>query len=99
MLNYFYEGWGKLPKEKFKYLTVIGSLLGLCGVVIIFFSVNFGTSIAESWLVSRGGADTGYYHIIVNSYINSFLVTGGILFGFGLMIFTFAYYKLLIFKN
>jgi hypothetical protein len=84
-----------LSKENLMGFIMVGFLLGLGGLVMIFFSVNFGTSFAESWLVSRGGADTGYYHIIVNSYINNFLVAGGILFGLGILIVTLTYLNFL----
>ena len=47
----------------------------------------------------QGGADTAYYHIIMNSYINNFLVVGGIFLGIGLLIVAFTYYKLLIIKD
>lgn len=73
---------------------VIGSILTITGLVMTFFSINFGTSVADSWLVERGGGDTDYYHMIVTSYIQSFLVAGGILFGIGLVIVAIFYYKL-----
>ncbi|MGG1397701.1 hypothetical protein ABE288_07700 [Bacillus salipaludis] len=88
-----------MTKENSIYFLIVGTVLGLVGVVMIFFSVNFGTYFAESWLASRGGSDTGYYHIIVNSYINNFLVAGAILLGFGLFIVTLIYYKVQIIKR
>jgi hypothetical protein len=61
---------------------------------MLFFSVNFGTSLAEEWLVKQGGENTKVNNIIVKSYINTFLVAGSILFAFGLLINGFTYYKL-----
>jgi hypothetical protein len=87
-----------MSKDNLIGLIIVGSLLGIGGFVMIFFSVNFGTSLADSWLMRRGGADTGYYHIIVNSYINNFLVAGSILFGFGLLMVALTYYRLQIIK-
>ncbi len=34
---------------------------------LINTSVNFGTSFADSWLISRGGADTGIYQIFLKA--------------------------------
>ncbi|MCM3667251.1 hypothetical protein M3204_22905 [Mesobacillus subterraneus] len=85
--------------EKVKAFVIISVLLVLSGVIMIFNSVNFGTSIADSWLADRGGADTELYHLIINGYINSFLVSGSILFGFGLIFLSLASYKILNLKN
>jgi uncharacterized membrane protein YedE/YeeE len=84
--------------EKLKSLAIISVLLVLSGAIMIFNSVNFGTSRADSWLTDRGGADTGLYHLIINGFINGFLVSGGILFGFGLVFLTLAYYKIVNLK-
>jgi hypothetical protein len=82
-------------KEKLQGFVMIGALFSLVGVILTFFSVSFGTSMADSWLASRGGADTGYYHLIVTSYINSFLVAGAVILGFGLMLTSLAAFKLI----
>ncbi|WP_415813868.1 hypothetical protein [Mesobacillus thioparans] len=82
-------------KENLQRFTIIGALLILAGGILTFKSVSFGISSADSWLADRGGADTGYYHIIVKSYINSFLVGGGIMLGLGLVLTSLAAYKLL----
>ena len=82
-------------REKLKGFVIIGAIFSFLGVMLIFFSVSFGTSMANSWLASRGGADTGYYHLMVTSYINSFLVAGGVTLGFGLMLTGLAAYKLM----
>ncbi|MEJ9232034.1 hypothetical protein LAV79_21700 [Peribacillus butanolivorans] len=83
-----------MTKDNLKGTLILGSLIGIIGFVMLFFSVNFGTSLAENWLIKQGGADTDTYNIIVKSYINSFLVAGSILFAFGLLIISFTYYKL-----
>ncbi|TWE08019.1 hypothetical protein FB550_10130 [Neobacillus bataviensis] len=80
-------------KEKLISLIVVGFILVIGGLFMIFSSINFGTSFADSWLISRGGADTGIYQIILKGYINNFLVAGGILFGFGLMLVILIFYK------
>jgi drug/metabolite transporter (DMT)-like permease len=82
-------------KERLQRFVVIGALLILLGVILAFFSVTFGTSMADSWLASRGEADTGYYHIIVTNYINAFLVAGGVTLGFGLVLTSVPVYKLM----
>ncbi len=80
-------------KEKLISLIIVGLIFVIGGLVMIFSSVNYGTSFADSWLMSRGGADTGIYQIILKGYINNFLVAGGILFGFGLMVVILSAYK------
>ncbi|MDP4552814.1 hypothetical protein Q9251_18200 [Alkalihalobacillus macyae] len=88
-----------MNKDKLIGLVVWGSIIGISGFVMLFFSVHFGTSIAENWLIKQGGADTGYYNIIVKSSINNFLVGGGILFAFGLAINLITYFKLQSIKD
>lgn len=78
---------------------IISALLVLLGIILIAFSVKFGTSNADAWLASRGGADTAYYHLIVKSYINNFLVSGSILLGLGLVGSAFFYYKMINFER
>jgi hypothetical protein len=78
-------GRGIMSKEKIISLIIVGFLLFICGLVMIFSSVSFGTSSAETWLMNNGGADTSTYQIILKGYINNFLVAGGIIFGLGLM--------------
>jgi hypothetical protein len=82
-------------KERLQGFAIIGALLILAGGFLTFKSVSIGISLADSWLADRGGADTDYYHIIVKSYINSFLVGGGIMLGFGLVLTSLAAYKLM----
>ncbi|WP_226675101.1 hypothetical protein [Mesobacillus jeotgali] len=88
-----------MTKEKMQAFAITSTLFALLGIILIAFSVKFGTSNADSWLASRGGADTAYYHLIVKSYINNFLVSGSILLGFGLVSSAFIYYKLFNFER
>ncbi|MCF6137821.1 hypothetical protein [Pseudalkalibacillus berkeleyi] len=83
-----------MSKENFKHFNFVGFSLIVCGFVFLFFSVDFGTSIAEFWLISKGGADTALYHIVIQSYINSFLISGTIFLVAGIMMVTLCYYQL-----
>lgn len=88
-----------MSKSKIVEPLVLGILAMLIGIVFIFYSTNLGTHMAESWLESQGGAaSTGYYQIIVSKSINSFLVTGSILFAVGLIV-TTGVYLISILKN
>ncbi|WP_010094752.1 hypothetical protein [Ornithinibacillus scapharcae] len=88
-----------MTKDKLKGLTGLGSFITVIGFIFLFFSVNFGTSLADNWLVNQGGADTSMYLIVTEGYINIFLVAGSILFGIGLAIVVFTYYKILNIKE
>lgn len=88
-------GGSKMTKDKLKGLIALGSLITAIGFIMLFFSVNFGTSRAGNWLVKQGGADTSTYLIVIEGYTNSFLAAGSILFGIGLTLTIFAIYKVL----
>ncbi|GAM12421.1 hypothetical protein [Mesobacillus selenatarsenatis] len=88
-----------MSKEKLQGFAIISALLAFLGIILIAFSVKFGTSYADSWLASRGGADTAYYYLIVKSYINNFLVSGSILLGLGLVSSVFFYFKMVNFEG
>lgn len=75
-------------------IIIVSSFIGIAWFVVMFFSVTFGTSHIDTWLMERSGEGTAIYHIIMNRYINTFLVAGSILFGFGLIIVALTYYKL-----
>ncbi len=85
-----------MSKEQSKLFMIVGSVLGGGGLVLLFSSVNLGRIIAETWLINRGGADTAYYHLIVESYINCFIVTGAVFLGSGMLMMIFGYYHILI---
>lgn len=67
-----------------------------CWVGSHFFSVDFGTSLADSWVAKQGGASTERYHIILESYIHSFLIAGSILFGFSLLFAIFTHFVFML---
>lgn len=84
-----------MTREKLNGLIIFSITITVIGFVLLFFSVSFGTSLAENWLVQRGSADTAMYLIIIESYIQNFIVAGGVLFGIGLVTMTIFYYKIL----
>jgi hypothetical protein len=88
-----------MTKENLRGTLILGIFIVVVGFIMLFFSVRFGTSLAENWLIKQGGANTDTYNIIVKSYINNFLVTGSILSSFGLLLNSFAYYKLRTIKE
>ncbi|MEK4485423.1 hypothetical protein MHH81_07420 [Psychrobacillus sp. FSL H8-0484] len=83
-----------MKKDKLIGLGVLASLLSAIGFILLFFSVNFGTSLAEKWLAKQGGADTSIYLIVIEGFTNNFLAAGSILFGIGLATILFAIYKI-----
>ncbi|WP_033828047.1 hypothetical protein [Bacillus andreraoultii] len=76
-----------------------GIVITVIGFILLFFSTTFGSIQADNWLVQQGGADTSIYLVMIKSYINTFLVSGSILFGIGLIITFFSLYKLLNFDG
>ncbi|MYL56745.1 hypothetical protein GLW20_04440 [Virgibacillus halodenitrificans] len=84
-----------MVSEKLKGIIIIGSALSILGIISLFFSVNFGTSLADNWLARQGGADTSYYHLVTRGYINTFLAAGSILLGVGLITILIFYFKIL----
>lgn len=84
-----------MTMEKLKGLVAVGSLIAVIGLIFLFFSVNFGTSLADNWLAEQGGADTSIYLIVIEGYINNFVTAGSILLGIGLATVIFSYYKTL----
>ena len=90
-----------MTRDKLKGLIAFAFsiLLTVLGLFLLFNSVNYGTSLAESWLVEKGGASTTWYHIRAKGNINNFLSVGSILFGVGLTTTMFISYKLLTIKE
>ncbi|TFD99435.1 hypothetical protein [Jeotgalibacillus salarius] len=84
-----------MTRGRLNGLIISSMILAATGFILLFFSVNFGTSLADKWLFQQGGADTATYLIIIESYINNFIVAGGILLGIGLATIIFSYYKIL----
>lgn len=83
-----------MNKEHIKDLLMISAFAVIVGLVLIFFSVSFGTELAQSWLIKKGGADPGLYQAVIEKYINSFLVTGSIIFFVGLSFCGICYFFL-----
>jgi uncharacterized BrkB/YihY/UPF0761 family membrane protein len=79
----------KLIKE----LSVVSVILAVAGLVLMFSSVAFGTSLADSWLLNKEGgfADTGQYTMVLKTYSNNFVIIGSLLFGTGLLSALFTY--------
>jgi hypothetical protein len=88
-----------LITDKLKGIIIVGFLLSIVGIILLFFSVNFGTSLGDNWLAKQGGADTSYYHIVTKGYINTFLAAGSILLGIGLFTILTFYFKILKVKE
>ncbi|MEG0260364.1 MAG: hypothetical protein RR595_02750 [Lysinibacillus sp.] len=84
-----------MTKEKLKGLVALGSVLTAIGFILLLFSVDLGLTLAENWLVRRGGMDTSIYLIGVEGYTNKILAAGSILFGLGISTLIFVYYKIL----
>jgi hypothetical protein len=84
-------------KEHFVRLGVISSLLGIGGLVLMFFGVSFGTSLGTTWLVNQedGVADTNQYMMVIENYTSTFLVSGSILFAVGLLTAILTYFTFL----
>ena len=85
-----------ISKDTLKGLVTLASLITAIGLILLFFSVNFGTALAENWLLKQGGVETSIYLTVIDGFINIFLAAGSILFGIGLVTITFFYYKILI---
>lgn len=87
-----------MAKKNLKSLMIIGSSLGTIGILLIIFSNNLGTSLADGWLVEYDYA-LAIYESKVKAYTNTFLVTGVILFGIGFSTVIFSFYKILNIKG
>ncbi len=88
-------------KEHIKGLNIISSLLAIAGLVLMFASISFGTSLGHSWLLNQedGIADTNQYNMIVETFKNNFVIIGGILFGSGLLTAILTYFISLLFSK
>lgn len=89
-------------KEHIKRLNVISAILAIAGLVLMFSSVSFGTSLGDSWLSNQmgGEAAASKYNLIVKTFINNFVILVGILFGAGILTAIFTNFASLLFgKN
>ncbi|WP_124220974.1 hypothetical protein [Aquisalibacillus elongatus] len=85
-------------REKFKRLMVFGLLLSLIGLILMFSSVNFGTSLAQKWQFERGVVEP-WFGTVVEGYTNMFLFSGSIFLGSGLLTLILVYYTVVNSKN
>lgn len=87
-------------KEDIKGLCVISSLLAIAGLVSMFTSVMFGTSLGDLWLSSQwdGTAETSQYMMVIESYKNNFVIIGSILFGVGLLTAILTYFSFIFYR-
>ncbi|PFA62822.1 hypothetical protein CN378_17410 [Bacillus sp. AFS015802] len=83
-----------MSKDHSILVVILGALSGIVGFIMLFFNVYFGTSRADAWLASRGGADTGFYHIVVKGYMNTFLVGGALMALLGMVAVVWGYHLL-----
>lgn len=84
-----------------KGLGIISVLIAIAGLVLMFSSISFGTSLGDSWLRSQedGVADTSQYNMIVGTYKNNFVIIGSMLFGAGLLSTIFTYFTHVLFRK
>ncbi|WP_409292711.1 hypothetical protein [Peribacillus sp. SCS-37] len=82
-------------KKSFELLIWISVICTGAGLILLFYSVSFGNSLALSWLDEQGGSDPQQYQIVMESYINSFIACGSILFAFGLVLGGLGYFSFL----
>lgn len=71
-----------MMKGKLINLLILGIVLGGIGIVMLFGSVHFGSSLARNEMELIG-------------YMNGFLATGGILFAIGTFTAIVIYYKII----
>lgn len=75
-------------------LMKLSGILSLIGVVLILCSGWIGTSFSNLWLRQNGGsADTEIFLYMMNSFRNSVLLIGGILFAVCLPTTIYAWYQ------
>lgn len=86
-----------MKKEHLNIVGTVSALLLILGLFLMFFSVGFGMSLGESWLISQSGgsADTNQYMMVIETYTNNFVIIGSMLFGAGLLTALFIFYSFL----
>ncbi|MEC5423525.1 hypothetical protein QGM71_08465 [Virgibacillus sp. C22-A2] len=89
-----------MTADKVKGFIGLGATLSIVGLILLFSSISFGTSLADGWLVRNGGmSDSSIYELRVNSYTTNFLAFGSITFAIGLFTTIWSSYKLLADHN
>jgi hypothetical protein len=80
-----------LLNDHIKGLSIVSSLLAIAGIVLMFSSINFATSLGEAWLLNHQ-AGGNKYHLMVETYKNNFIIIGSVLFGAGILTAILAYF-------
>ncbi|MFE1245127.1 hypothetical protein ACFW35_13425 [Fictibacillus sp. NPDC058756] len=79
--------------KKIKELSIISSLLAIAGLVLMFSSNYFGTTLGDSWRHNQAGViDTELYYRVTDTYKNNFVIIGSILFGAGILTAILTYF-------
>jgi nitrate reductase gamma subunit len=79
--------------NKIKELCIISSFLAIAGLVLMFTSYYFGTSLGNTWRHNHAGVvDTKLYYRVVDTYKNNFVIIGSILFGAGILTAILTYF-------
>lgn len=75
-------------------LLQLSGILSIIGLVLIFSSGWIGTTFSNLWLRQNGGsADTEFFLFMMNSFRNSALLIGGIIFAVCLPTAIYAWYQ------
>lgn len=88
-----------MSNEHIKGLSIMASLLAIAGLILMFSSISFATSLGDAWLLNQadGVADTSRYNMIIETYKNNFVIIGSILFGAGVLTAILTYFTSLLF--
>jgi hypothetical protein len=80
---------------------MMSALLAIAGLILMFSSISFAVSLADSWLLDQenGMADTNRYNMMMETYKHNFVIVGSILFGGGLLTAILTYFTSLLFAK
>ncbi|WP_047983493.1 hypothetical protein [Ornithinibacillus californiensis] len=84
--------------DNLKWLMILGSLLGVVGLVLIYFCKDIGASLADGWLAQYDYSPSDY-ESKVKTNTTVFLVIGSVLLGIGFSTVFFTLYKMLNIKD
>ncbi|MCA1029526.1 hypothetical protein LCL95_00610 [Bacillus timonensis] len=70
-----------MKKEHLNMISILVAFTGVIGLIMMFASVHFGINSAEAWMLEQEGVNRALYDQIVAAYINTYVVTGSLLFG------------------
>lgn len=83
-----------MKKEQLKNFIILSCVIAVIGIILLFFSVRFGESLASNWLLSHGGfTDTDTYMLRMENYIRNFQAAGSIFLAIGLAAAMFMLYQ------